>query len=74
MLVATDRPPAAPTAAIDLFTEDELSRLMWLQATLVAERYLVPRDRPCQEHMACRRLAFGLWLHLTGRVSEGVEA
>ena len=59
-----------PTIA-DLFTEDELRRLIWLRGAVAAERHLVPRDQPCQEHQACRRLAFALWLYATHRLSEG---
>jgi hypothetical protein len=59
-----------PTIA-DLFTEDELRRLIWLRGAIAAERHLVPHDQACPEHQACRRLAFALWLYATHRLSEG---
>ena len=56
------------------FTEDELRRLIWLQATVAAEHHLVPRGEPCGDHQACRRLAFARWLGVTGRLVEGAES
>lgn len=53
-----------------LFTEDELRRLIWLHATVAAERHLVPPGKPCGDHQACRRLAFALWLRFTRRLVE----
>ena len=55
------------------FTEGELLRLRCLEITAAAERHLVAETQPCPDHHACRRLAFALWLHRTGRLSEGTE-
>jgi hypothetical protein len=70
MLQAIDRARATLNVARALFSEPEIWRLMWVEATLAAEQYLVPVDEPCLDHAGCRRLAFGLWLRLTGRVSD----
>jgi hypothetical protein len=72
MLAAPEQPGAGGTRVPDdLFTEDELRRLIWLRGAVAAERRLVPRDQACPEHQACRRLAFALWLYATHRLSEG---
>jgi hypothetical protein len=73
MLQAIDRARAALNVAQNQFTEPELWQLLSVEATLAAEQCLVPSDQPCTNHQACRRLAFGLWLRLTGRVSEDVD-
>ena len=66
MRAASERAGDRDTPAIaDLFTEDELRRLIWLRGAVAAERRLVPHDQ------ACRRLAFALWLYATHRLSEG---
>jgi hypothetical protein len=62
--------PGAPAIA-DLFTQDEVRRLIWLRGAVAAERHLVPHGQACPEHQACRRLAFALWLYATHRLSEG---
>jgi hypothetical protein len=62
MLQTIDRARATIKVACDLFTETEIWRLLYLEATLAAEQCLVPIDEPCPDHLACRRLAFGLWL------------
>lgn len=54
-------------------TDDEQRQLIRVQAIAAAERQLVPLDRPCTDHQACRRLAFALWLCATGRLSESAE-
>ena len=54
-------------------TDDEQHQLMRVQAIAAAERQLVPLDRRCSDHQACRRLAFALWLCATGRLSESAE-
>lgn len=69
----TDPPRAALDVALDLFTQHELSRLLLVEATMAAEQDLVLLNQQCRDHLACRRLAFGLWLRLT-RVSEGIGA
>jgi hypothetical protein len=72
MRAAPDRANGQDTPTLaDLFTEDELRRLIWLRGAIAAERHLVPHDQPCPEHQACRRLAFALWLYATHRLSEG---
>jgi hypothetical protein len=72
MRAASERAGDRDTPAIaDLFTEDELRRLIWLRGAVAAERRLVPHDQACPEHQACRRLAFALWLYATHRLSEG---
>jgi hypothetical protein len=73
MVGAIDHSRASLEAARTLFSEPELWRLMWVEATLAAEQYLVAADEPCPDHVACRRLAFGLWLRLTGRVSDDLQ-
>ncbi len=56
-----DRSPTRRAdAALDLFTQDELPPLMLVEATMAAGQYLVPLNQPCRDHLACRRLAFGL--------------
>ena len=62
----------APATA-DLFTEDELRRLIWLRGAAAAEWQLVPPGQDCPEHQACRRLAFALWLYATHRIAESAE-
>ena len=52
------------------FTGEACLRLCWLRITINAERSLVPRDRLCSDHQACRRLAFALWLRCSGRLSD----
>jgi len=59
--------PACPRASFSL---DEIQRLWWLRATIVAERYLAAGGQPCRDHTLCCRLAFALWLQITGRLSE----
>jgi predicted nucleic acid-binding protein len=54
------------------FTADQRSGLIWLKATFAAERHLVPDGQPCPDHACCGRLAFALWLRVSGRVSEDV--
>jgi hypothetical protein len=54
-------------------TEAEQRQLMRVQAIAAAERHLVPLNRPCGDHHACRRLALALWLCATGRLSERAE-
>jgi hypothetical protein len=54
-------------------TPDERRQLLWLKATVVAERQLVGPQQPCADHHACRRLAFALWLSATGRVFENLD-
>ncbi len=54
-------------------TQDEQRHLRRVQAIAAAERHLVPLDRPCSDHQACRRLAFVRWLCATGRLSECAE-
>lgn len=54
-------------------TEDEQRHLRRVQAIAAAERHLVPLDRPCSGHQACRRLAFVRWLYATARLSECAE-
>lgn len=54
-------------------TEDEQRHLRRVQAIAAAERHLVPQDRACSDHQACRRLAFVRWLCATGRLSESAE-
>jgi hypothetical protein len=73
MFQSADQPTAANDTVRNGFTRDQEWRLMFVEATLAAEQYLVPQDQSCVDHQACRRLAFGLWLRVTGRVSEGVE-
>jgi hypothetical protein len=73
MAVAPDHWRASLEPARNLFTDAELWRLMWVEATLAAERVLVPPDEPCPDHRACRGVAFGLWLRRTGRISNGLE-
>jgi hypothetical protein len=73
MIAATDRSRASLEVARNLFSEPELWRLLCVEATFAAEHCLVPVDEPCPDHLACRRLAFGLWLRLTGRVSDDLE-
>jgi hypothetical protein len=46
-------------------TQHEQRQLLWLQATVAAERQLVALNQPCTDHHACRRLAFALWLSAT---------
>jgi hypothetical protein len=51
MVAAIDHSRASLEAARTLFTELELWRLMWVEATLAAEQYLVAADelpRPCR--------------------------
>jgi hypothetical protein len=56
---------------LEPFTAEEIRRLLWLRAVRLAERHLVGDEHePCSDHHACRRLAFGLWLYATGRLSE----
>jgi hypothetical protein len=73
MIEAIDRARATLNVVRDQFTEPEIWRLLYLEATLAAEQCLIPANEPCPDHHACRRLAFGLWLRLTGRVSEDVS-
>lgn len=73
MTTATEHPAAGPNPPLYLFTEHELSRLMCLEATMAAEQYLVPLDQPVLTTWPPRRLAFGLLLRLTRRVSDGSE-
>ena len=74
MAVAIDDARTALAEAREVFTEPELCRLMWVDATLAAERCLLPPGQACPDHQSCRRLAFGLWLRVTRRVSEDLEA
>ena len=74
MPVAIDRARATLDAARNQFTEPEMWRLLYLEATIAAEQCLIPANQRCQDHQTCRRLAFGLWLRLTGRISEEVSA
>jgi len=60
----------SPTVSL---THDERRQLLWLKATVIAERQLVGPHEPCVDHHACRRLAFALWLSATGRVSENFD-
>jgi hypothetical protein len=74
MQVPIDRARATLNVARSLFTEPEIWRLLFLEATVAAERRLLPIGLPCPDRAACRRLAFDLWLRLTGRVSDSVDA
>jgi hypothetical protein len=47
MIVATDPSRASLEVARNLFTEPELWRLLWVEATFAAEHCLVPVDEPC---------------------------
>jgi hypothetical protein len=69
----TQRSPAEHKLAQISLTEDEQRHLRRVQAIAAAERHLVPLDRPCSDHQACRRLAFVRWLCATGRLSECAE-
>ena len=69
----TEHALGATDAALRVFTQGELSLLMSVEATMAAERYLVPLGERCPDHQACRRFAFGLWLRLTRRVGEGID-
>jgi hypothetical protein len=69
----TENTRAVVDAALHVFTRHELSRLMSVEATMAAEQYLVPTGQPCADHLACRRLAFSLWLRLTRRVAEEID-
>ena len=69
----TEATRCAVDAALHVFTQLELSRLMSVEATLAAEQYLVSTGQPCADHQACRRLAFGLWLRLTRRIAEEID-
>ena len=60
--------------ALAYLTEHEIRRLVWLSGTVAAERHLVPVDQPCPDHEQCRRLAFALWLRVTDRLSEVIDA
>ena len=55
---------------LEAFSQDEIRRLYWLRGTLIAEQHLLPPGQACPDHQACGRLAFGLWLRCTGRLSE----
>jgi hypothetical protein len=55
--------PDANRSSDSHFSEDELRRLYWLRATVIAERHrLGTNQQVCSDHQACRRLAFALWL------------
>jgi len=69
----TEDTRAAVEAALHVFSPHEVSRLIWVEATLAAEQHLVPLGQPCADHQACRRFAFGLWLRLTRRVGEEID-
>jgi hypothetical protein len=60
--------------ALACLSENEIRRLAWLSGTVAAERHLVPVDQRCPDHEQCRRLAFALWLRVTGRLSELSES
>jgi hypothetical protein len=56
------------------FSVDELRRLYWLRATVVAERHRLGGGlRACSDHQACRRLGFAVWLRCRGSMSEEIE-
>jgi hypothetical protein len=73
--VTSDQPAAARSgaAALEDFTSEEITRLVWVRATRLAESYLVPANERCAHHDACRRLAFALWLRCTNRIGESVR-
>ena len=54
-----DRARATLDVARGLFTKPEVWRLLCLEATVAAEHRLVSDGKPCPDHPACRRLAFG---------------
>ena len=54
-------------------SELRYTHLTHVQLTATAERHLVSSGKPCPDHQACRRLAFGRWLFMTGRVTEAMD-
>ena len=64
---STARPTAASTAPPRLLSVEEYRRLSWLRAACLAADHLATHGPPA-DRQAARRLAFGLWLHATGRL------
>jgi hypothetical protein len=68
--VATTVTTAARRLAIRLpdgLSEVELRQLGWLHSTLAARTHLERQGLP-PDLAACRHLAFGLWLRVSGRL------
>jgi hypothetical protein len=63
--------PFAYRPTVNPFTEGELRRLQWVRVTVIAERHrLEGPHQSCDDHQACRRLAFALWLRCRGSLNE----
>ena len=67
-----DRTLAADGRPVETRSPVKARRLAWLRATHLAESRLERAGLPA-DRTACQRLAFGLWLRVTGRISEGLE-
>jgi hypothetical protein len=66
--------PGASLSSSSPFSEDEVRRLYWLRATVIAERHrLGSAQQACFDHQACRRLAFALWLRCRRSLNEEIE-